>query len=130
MRTLSIRQPWAWLIVNGWKNIENREWATGFRGRILVHAGKTMTRADYEACQLLMAGFTSLELPPMKQLERGGIVGATTILDCVTDHPSEWFCGPYGFVLADSKPLPFRPCLGMLGFFEVDFEREFLAYNE
>jgi len=25
---LSVRQPWAWLIVNGWKNIENREWAS------------------------------------------------------------------------------------------------------
>lgn len=36
---LSIRQPGAWLIVNGHKDIENRDWpTTNFRGRLLVHA--------------------------------------------------------------------------------------------
>ena len=35
---LSIRQPWAWLIAHGWKNIENRTWPTGYRGRFLIHA--------------------------------------------------------------------------------------------
>lgn len=30
---LSIRQPWAWLIVNGYKDIENRTWPTHFRGK-------------------------------------------------------------------------------------------------
>ncbi|MEI3544750.1 MAG: ASCH domain-containing protein [Alphaproteobacteria bacterium] len=37
---LSIRQPWAWLIVNGYKDIENRTWPTHFRGKVLIHAGK------------------------------------------------------------------------------------------
>jgi hypothetical protein len=37
---LSIRQPWAWLVAHGWKNIENRTWPTGFRGRFLIHAAK------------------------------------------------------------------------------------------
>ena len=45
---LSIRQPWAWLIVNGYKDIENRNWKTNFRGKILVHAAKGMTKAEYE----------------------------------------------------------------------------------
>lgn len=40
MLALSIRQPWAWLIINGGKDIENRDWPTKFRSRILVHAGK------------------------------------------------------------------------------------------
>jgi hypothetical protein len=52
-------------------------------------------------------------------LRRGGIVGETHILDCVSSHPSNWFCGPYGFVLAYSKPLPFKACRGMLGFFDL-----------
>jgi len=33
MKALSILQPWAWLVVNGHKDIENRTWGTGFRGR-------------------------------------------------------------------------------------------------
>ncbi|WP_229215634.1 ASCH domain-containing protein [Duganella sp. CY15W] len=40
MKALSIRQPWAWLIVNGYKDIENRSWSTNVRGKVLVHASK------------------------------------------------------------------------------------------
>lgn len=29
---ISIRQPWAWLILNAGKDIENRDWPTNFRG--------------------------------------------------------------------------------------------------
>jgi hypothetical protein len=47
----------------------------------------------------------------------GGIVGIAEIVGCVTKYDSEWFFGPYGFVLANARPLPFMPCRGMLGFF-------------
>lgn len=53
---LSIRQPWAWLIIHGGKDIENRTWPTRFRGRVAVHAGKGMTRDEYEAAMLFIAG--------------------------------------------------------------------------
>jgi hypothetical protein len=119
MKALSIRQPWAWLIVNGWKNIENRDWPTRFRGPFLVHAGKAMTMEEYEACQIFMAGFTALELPPFDALQRGGIVGQAVLLDCVAEHDSEWFCGEWGFVLDNAIALPFTPFRGQLGFFDV-----------
>src|SRR5690606_36026391 len=45
---LSIRQPWAWLICNGGKDIENRNWRTLYRGHVFIHAGKGMTRDEYE----------------------------------------------------------------------------------
>jgi len=38
MKAISIRQPWANLIVHDIKPIENRSWKTNFRGRVLVHA--------------------------------------------------------------------------------------------
>jgi hypothetical protein len=125
MKALSVRQPWAWLIVHGWKNIENRDWPTRVRGRVLIHAGKTMTRGDYDACILfIMASGMSVPVPPFDDpdLHRGGIVGETEILDCVMAHESEWFCGVWGFVLdpAKSRPLPFAPCTGRLFFFDVD----------
>jgi hypothetical protein len=127
MICLSIRQPWAWLIVNGWKNIENREWPTRFRGRFLVHASKGMTRGEYDACRLFMAGFTSMDLPPMEALERGGIVGEAVLLDCVRRHDSEWFCGPWGFVLDEARPLPFEPLKGALGFFRHNADDDLSA---
>lgn len=119
-QAISIRQPWAWLIVNGWKNIENRMWRTSYRGPVLIHASKGMTMDEYQACALFVAGFSTLRLPPFATLERGGIVGMATILDCVEDHPSEWFCGEWGFVLADQRPFPFVAFKGALSFFRVD----------
>lgn len=38
MKTITVKQPWASLIVEGIKDIENRTWKTNFRGRVLVHA--------------------------------------------------------------------------------------------
>jgi len=32
MKALSIRQPYAWLIIHGYKDIENRTWGTRVRG--------------------------------------------------------------------------------------------------
>lgn len=118
MKALSIRQPWAWLIINGHKDIENRDWPTRFRGHILIHASKGMTRYEYEDCRDL-AGAQGIALPPLDQLERGGIVGTADIVDCVTDSKSPWFFGRYGFVMRSRKPLPFFSWRGQLGFFDV-----------
>ena len=116
MKALSIRQPWAWLIVHRHKDIENRNWPTKFRGPVLIHASKGMTRDEYAAA-FATAEEQGIELPPFEDLPRGGIVGQATIADCVQAHASPWFFGDYGFVLADAEPLPFCPCKGRLGFF-------------
>lgn len=122
---LSIRQPWAWLIVNGHKDIENRTWPTRFRGRVLVHAGQTMTRNDYSACMLFLAGISDhlrepwrVPAPDLLKQQCGGLVGEVEIVDCVTRSQSPWFCGDFGFALRHAKVLPFQPCKGALGFFQ------------
>ena len=129
MKALSIRQPWAWLILNAGKDIENRNWPTKFRGRVLIHAGQTMTKDDYFACTIFLAGIVG-GLPPIPRMpapdvlrsQCGGIIGAVEIVDCVTASDSPWFCGEYGFVLANPKELPFEPCKGALNFFDVQPE--------
>lgn len=121
MKALSIRQPWAWLILNAGKDIENRDWPTSVRGRFLIHASKGMTRDEYEDGEdTLRVIDKRIELPPFEALERGGIVGSAVLTDCVQKSPSLWFFGRYGFELRDVLPLPFRPYRGQLGFFEVD----------
>lgn len=124
---LSIRQPWAWAIVTPGvnKDIENRDWRSGFRGGVAIHASKGMTRAEYEDCLSTIHGISrshpfpsGLAMPDFHDLERGGIVGVATIVDCVEDHASPWFFGMFGFVLADARPVPFIPVKGQLGFFE------------
>lgn len=52
-KALSIQQPWASLIITGNKLVENRTWATKWRGTLAIHAGKTVsTRGTAEATAL------------------------------------------------------------------------------
>ena len=122
---LSIRQPWAWLIVNGHKDIENRDWPTSFRGQLLVHAGQTMARRYYDevVADLSADGLWPADGPAFEALERGGFVGWTRVVDCRQHHTSPWKQdGSHGFVLRDSRPMPFVPWKGRLGFFNVPKE--------
>lgn len=121
MKCLSIKQPWAWAIVAGHKDIENRTWPTSYRGPVLIHAGKTDS-FDLSDDDLAGAfeGMNDVTLP--EHMDRGGIIGIAEIVDCVDCHESPWFDGPYGFVLANARPLPFTPLRGQLGLFEVQLE--------
>lgn len=113
---LSVGQPWADLIVNGIKDIENRSWPTDFRGRLLIHAAMTVEWEDVEEVYELLGLATPGEYQPVA----GAILGWTEIVDCVKSHPSRFFHGPYGFVLRGSKrlarPVPWR---GQRGIFQV-----------
>ena len=97
---LSIRQPWAWLIVHAGKDIENRNWSSKFRGRFLIHAAKGMTRQEYEdACDFVHDVVDSMiRIPSFDSLPRGGIVGESEVTDCVSYSTSRWFVGNYGLV--------------------------------
>ena len=122
MKALSIRQPWAWLIIHGGKDIENRSWHTKFRGRFLVHASKGMTKAEYFEAEQFCINF-GLDVPPeFAELQHGGIIGLVDLIDSADHSNSPWYMGQKGFVLRDPKPLPFTPLKGRLGFFEVPDE--------
>jgi len=121
MKAISVRQPWAWLIIHAGKDIENRSWPTGVRGRVLVHASKGMTRDEYIDADFFVCD-SGINLPPFEELERGGIIGSVEITDCVTESPSLWFFGPYGFVLRNPKPHPFHQMRGQLGFFDAGID--------
>jgi hypothetical protein len=136
MLALSIRQPWASLIIKAHKDVENRCWPTRVRGRILVHAAKGMTRNEHEdaihfAVDAIRADPRNTGKPTVTlrslgfafdDLPRGGIIGSVEIVDCVKVCASPWFVGEYGFLLRDPQPLPFTPWKGQLGFFDVPEE--------
>lgn len=124
MKVLSIRQPWAWLIAHGYKDIENRDWVTHHRGAFLIHASKTMTKDDLQGCYDTLGNLARYEgiiinPPHAATLERGGIVGIAYIVDCVTESDSPWFFGERGFVIKQPQPLPFYPLKGAQKFFDV-----------
>lgn len=122
LKALSVNQPWAWVIVNGYKPVENRDWETKFRGEVLIHAGKKFDDAGYD---FIKASFPEIPLPPKEEIERGGIVGKTRIVDCVDEMDSPWFFGKKGFVLEQSQPCQLVPCKGALGFFKPDYNSRY-----
>jgi hypothetical protein len=120
MKALSVRQPWAWLIVNGIKDIENRNWETKYTGRVYIHAGLKMDKSEADETEIV----TKLTKEEQDRYfsepkARGAIVGEVDITGCVTMSSSPWFTGKYGFVLANAlaykKPIE---CKGALNFFK------------
>lgn len=110
MLALSIRQPWAWMILHAGKDIENRTWSTKVRGRVLIHAAKGCTRDEFDAAIRFAHGAVGLaqeadDKPGLhdcdfQTLNRGGIVGSVEIVDCVQQTDSPWFMGSYGLRMA------------------------------
>jgi hypothetical protein len=127
-KAISLKQPWAWLVVNGFKLIENRTWPTAFRGRVLIHASKQWDKDSFPIFGTVSGAFRLVrsELPYPEQMpahwedyETGGIVGEVNITGCVEESDDPWFFGPFGFVLKDARPLPFVAFPGKQQFFDV-----------
>ncbi len=123
MRALSIRQPWAWLILHAGKTIENRTWTTRYRGRILIHAGQQINRDAYA---WIAEHFPHVRLPAPSELQRGGFVGSVDIIDCFAKDDahaakaSGWYMGESGLVLRDPRPGHFVAAPGKLSLYTVD----------
>ena len=116
MKALSVRQPWAHLIVSGNKDVENRTWRTSYRGSLLILASKTV---DRDACAYFAREYRKAGFDWPSALPTGGIVGIVNLVNCVTESDSDWFDGPIGWLLEDARELPFTPWRGRLGLFDV-----------
>lgn len=114
-KALSIRQPFAWLIVEGHKEVENRSWSTRYRGPVLIHAGLSRSDFNDEEAEYIAKKYR-VSIP--HELVFGGIVGVVDLVDCVEKSSSRWHvAGKMGWVLANPRKLSFRPCKGALGLF-------------
>lgn len=125
---LSIKQPWATLVVFGIKSIEIRKWSTTRRGLIYIHTGRDPDPRD-EGWSLVpdhLREFTEY---------RRGIIGRAHLLDCHCYDTQEqfaldqerhrnqpnWFEPPkmHGLVFSGSESVPFESCAGNLRFFSI-----------
>ncbi len=93
MKTITIKQPYASLICEGIKDIENRSWPTKYRGSILIHAALKPVKLTFEmpgqatAQEITMSSF--LNSAEENNLF-GCIIGSVYITDCVKGHNSKW----------------------------------------
>ena len=72
MKALTIKQPWASLITEGYKKYEFRSWKTNYRGKILIHAGLSLEKDVQER-------FKNYNL----DYKLGYIIGEAEIVDCI-----------------------------------------------
>ncbi len=116
MKALTVKQPWADWIVSGKKDIENRTWRTSYRGRILIHAAKTIVSdSEIENYQLPIARTTLRAQAGGIPCVTSAIIGSVEVVDCVMNHPSEWAeKDVWNWVLAN--PIKFEnPILNVAG---------------
>lgn len=116
---LSVRQPWAWLIIHGYKPIENRQWSTTHRGLILIHAPQRFEHDVFEHWP-----WRDIERPDRDALLTGGIVGEARIVTVTERRPADFDAAAwrrwrddstYALILADAQPRRFRACPGARG---------------
>lgn len=132
MRAISLWQPWASAWLTDLKHFETRDWYTGYRGPLLVHAAKKQdgeVRAAFRD-EELVADLLSVDFIGASY---GAIIGQVDLIGCSLmdrmPQPSErearwgnwhrdryaWERGPN--VIVFPRPIPYR---GYQGFFNVD----------
>lgn len=127
MKVITIKQPWATIIAEGYKDYEFRTWKTKYRGDVLIHAGKSIDEHAMKKFEYL-----NLEYPI------GCIIAKATISDCVSvddklrnelkkkdpvvysaeiNYP---YWSGYGFKLENIKKIKPIPAKGSLGLWDYD----------
>ncbi len=132
MKTLSLQQPWAALVVAGAKRYETRSWQTAHRGPLAVHASarfppaaRALCRAEPFRLLLQQAGYFDWTCLPV-----GVVLGVVDLVACVSTaevpdlDPTERELGDFGpgrwaWQLARPRRLVEPvPCRGRLGVFD------------
>lgn len=104
MRAVTIRQPWAWAIANGFKDIENRSWYPCLDPgeEVAIHAAAAAPDWDDVRRVTELLGRRS-EVP--MEFDCGCVVATARFVGAVETSPSKWFRGPVGWALDCVKPL-------------------------
>ena len=129
MKVLTIKQPFATLIAEGYKEYEFRTWKTKYRGELLIHAGIGIDKKAMEKYKHL-----NLEYPS------GCIIAKVNLTDCIEINEesrkmlkakksivydsvikhTDW--KGYGFKLENIKKINPIPIKGKLSFWDYDYK--------
>jgi hypothetical protein len=110
LHCLTVKQPWAFALVAGHKDVENRSWPTHYRGWLAIHAAATDASAsDAAECAALLGA-----QPLPAQLARSAVVGVVRLAAVRSDSSSAWArAGELHFCVSDARALPAPvPCSG------------------
>jgi hypothetical protein len=148
-KVLSVKQPLAYLICSGIKDIENRTWKLPEKYKnewVLIHASadkkldlSVLTEEQMQEAYLELTGTRRFPKLPVKKWTRSAIIGAVKYSDCVINNPSIWaektdnldmvmfgFKKIYNWVVSEAILFdkPILNVKGKLGFWDYDLEEE------
>jgi len=89
MKAISMKQPYAWLMANGYKMPEFRSRQDQFRGECYIHSPKTVDKqafmwiAKHLGLPFVKQYFVN-GLPPADMFITGKVIGQLTVIDCIT----------------------------------------------
>jgi len=129
MKAITVCQPYPWLMLQPesdprHKRVENRNWATNYRGDLAIHAGIS---------QGWLSTYTGLEPYESDQLIFGAVVGIVRVVACWKIEEIERFVGgpflwvkhhqhtqgPFCWVFDRVRALKYpQPCKGAMGLWE------------
>lgn len=126
MKALTVRQPWAGLIADGYKTVENRVGGTSYRGPLAIHAARAYSEdGSHDVRVRALLGHRPLE----RDYDAGQMGAVIAVANLVDVHvASGSCCGPWGdygprtrhLVLKDVRRVdPTLPMLGRLGLWPV-----------
>jgi len=116
MKAITIKNPWAFWICSGLKDIENRTWSTNYRGKVLVHVSSKMEDISnildnyfndkmYHDLQQNIQWIKKSNYPYNIKDTCGAIIGSVDIVDCVINYPSQWAEETYETNYGFRKPI-------------------------
>ncbi len=99
-KCLTVRQPYAWAIIKGAKDVENRDRMSKYTGRLHIHAARKEWTDRVDDCVARMAKHFGVSVSEMlddyhRHVSRGlgAIIGSVHMFGCAVHHESEWFKG-------------------------------------
>ena len=132
MKALTIKEPWASLIIEEYKKYEFRSWKTKYRGKILIHAGLSIEKD-------MMERFKDYNI----DINPGYIIGEATIVDCILvdeefnkklrnidpvvygrSNHTETYAWKLENVVKYDNPIPCKGKLGLWNYCEVNLEKK------
>lgn len=144
VKVLTVKQPWAFLLIAGLKDVENRNWPTNYRGELFIHASVEKS-FDWDALiwlmeQKRMGEFWTVirhfglilkgELEKCKitkhHEEFGAILGSVNLTGCISNSTSPWAMpdSKFHWLVSDAKPITPIPARGSLSIWNYDMEEE------
>jgi len=121
VKTLSVQQPWATFIAQGWKTIEVRTWRTDYRGPLLIAASKggnlpaSVTHIEEEGEQIAMPRGVALCVVELLHVRRLTLADAQPANLEPEDLPADG----WAWLLANHRAVEQIPIKGRLSLYET-----------